>query len=461
MVDNFTYAYRALSKTGESGAVDSTNSSIVTNTVATEAKKDTKTNFNVPSRSQEHVKPNQGTTVSTSNKESELARDIQQQINEARIVASEKEIETLQKALLQEKQQNATLNMHIQQLQVRVQQEMSEKEEAIKASNSAMTNFAPGLNPSFNAFFPTDSSSKAQIQQHEVSQGVDESNMKAQSTQIEFKPLHASENSAFLKEFVKDFTLPFPLSENEQVKVLLRRVNNMKKVAKIEIGELYDKVNQVQEQNLRDKESLNNKSKATINEMKQQLATIKDENVRKTKLLNALKAAKASDSNSLEQWKNEVKQQEDTIKRLQRTLTSKDALTKDLRNKADALEEALTIAEKGLSSETNTNDMYQLTAPELRARLKEYDLERARSKARLQALKDKISELEHEIVILKEENERLKKNTDKSDAMKASMGRKDTLIANMKAQIEKLKTELEECKHQELVSQAENEKRIK
>ncbi len=45
-------------------------------------------------------------------------------------------------------------------------------------------------------------------------------------------------------------------------------------------------------------------------------------------------------------------------------MNSKDALTKDLRSKAETLEEALNIAEKNL--ETNVSDMYNLNPAELR-----------------------------------------------------------------------------------------------
>ena len=149
------------------------------------------------------------------------------------------------------------------------------------------------------------------------------------------------------------------------------------------------------------------------------VTALKEELSRKSKLLAAIKAARAADVNALEQWKSESRKLDDNCKRfldmhiffnllihtpppthphplsisprLQRSLETKDNFLKDLKAKVAALEEK--DKEKDSGGGASNADLTALSAAELRTRLKSSELERARGRNRLQVLKDKITEL--------------------------------------------------------------------
>jgi predicted RNase H-like nuclease (RuvC/YqgF family) len=112
------------------------------------------------------------------------------------------------------------------------------------------------------------------------------------------------------------------------------------------------------------------------------IQSLKEDLQRKTKLYQACKEAKSADNNAIETWKHEVHQLEETIKRLQRNLSSKDNMIKDLKNKCDSLEDVAAVAEKGVIQEvqqafgtsssgfgtTSQADLYSMSAPEMRAK---------------------------------------------------------------------------------------------
>ena len=75
------------------------------------------------------------------------------------------------------------------------------------------------------------------------------------------------------------------------------------------------------------------------------------------------------------------------------------------------------------------------------------------------ALKEKITELEHEIISIKEENETLKKQSDKQESLRATLARKDTVITNLKKEVERLKLELDDALKREEAWEKESEKK--
>jgi hypothetical protein len=94
-------------------------------------------------------------------------------------------------------------------------------------------------------------------------------------------------------------------------------------------------------------------------------------------------------------------------------------------------------------------------------RIKEYELEKARNRARLQALKEKIAELEGTINTLREENDQLQKQLDKQDALKIALTRKDQVLQQVRNQYEKAKQDYENLTAYANQQQQEAEKRIK
>lgn len=151
--------------------------------------------------------------------------------------------------------------------------------------------------------------------------------------------------------------------------------------------------------------------------------------------------------------------------RLQRSLLSKDAMIKDLRAKVEGLEHQADrdiAASAGMSSSSGlTNDVATMTAAELRTRLRASELERARNRTRLQALKDRIHELEAQHTSILEENSKLLKANEKVEGLKSSIVRKDTMVQTLKEQIERLHGQIEELKLSELNMQSECNKKIK
>lgn len=83
------------------------------------------------------------------------------------------------------------------------------------------------------------------------------------------------------------------------------------------------------------------KDTSSLSEAKSLISQLKDELSRKNRLLQSLKEAKATYANSLEQWKGESQKSADTVKRLQRTLASKENMIQDLKNKLDIMDETL------------------------------------------------------------------------------------------------------------------------
>jgi hypothetical protein len=140
---------------------------------------------------------------------------------------------------------------------------------------------------------------------------------------------------------------------------------------------------------------------------------------------------------------------------------SKEALIRDLKSK---LEEAENVIEKEVGSGAGpaaAADIATLSAGELRLRLRAADLEKGRNRLRLQALKDKVIELEAELKVANEDNEKLKKLCERFDDFKSTLARKEVVIKNMKAQLDKAKSDIEELKEINAVAKTEAEKKIR
>jgi hypothetical protein len=220
---------------------------------------------------------------------------------------------------------------------------------------------------------------------------------------------------------------------------------------------------------------------ATVKSLKSQIAQLREDIARKNKVIVALKEAKAADANALEQWKNEARLLDEAHKRLQRALTAKEAVVKDLRQKLDQALEASQQQQQQQQqqllhhgnhgdhgdggerdgTEARTGDIYLLNAQELRSRLKEYDLERARYRARLQATRDKVQELEAQLASLAQENEALKKGQDKVAEYKVIVARKESLILSLRGQLDVKQKEFEALQSQEQQKQVDAERRIR
>ncbi len=93
--------------------------------------------------------------------------------------------------------------------------------------------------------------------------------------------------------------------------------------------------------------------------------------------------------------------------------------------------------------------------------MKEFELERSRHRVRLQALKEKVAELEAELRIAREDNERLQKGLNQQDTAKNMLQRKEQIISSLRAAVDRVNKELDEARQHEEQLQGQSEKRIK
>ena len=97
--------------------------------------------------------------------------------------------------------------------------------------------------------------------------------------------------------------------------MLVRRMNEMRRSARVEISRLKDTINTQQGADGGEGGGGGGESKNVIADLKLQLSQLKEDNSRKAKLLANFKSAKAAEGNSLEQWKFEAAQLDESCKR--------------------------------------------------------------------------------------------------------------------------------------------------
>lgn len=77
----------------------------------------------------------------------------------------------------------------------------------------------------------------------------------------------------------------------------------------------------------------------------------------------------------------------------------------------------------------------------------------------MQALREKVTELEAELGRLQDENLKLQKLGERAESMKGAITRKDSMIQQLKTQVEKLQVQVDNLKTSELMLQAEADKK--
>jgi len=234
-----------------------------------------------------------------------------------------------------------------------------------------------------------------------------------------------------------------------------RRLSELRRNAKAEVSKLKSQLAAATGQidTFKGMKEEYGKMKAIHDATSAQLGSIRDDNSRKAKLLSSMKAAKATDNNAVEQWRNEVSELEEKVKRQGRAIASKESIIRDLKGRIEE-----DVSEAATSGDVHTAT---LTANELRQRLRVADLERARARSRVGSMKDKISELEAELALLREEGERLRRTSDRAEATRAALARKDALFRSQKAALEKVKAELEDVREDANGRLAEGERRVR
>ena len=243
-----------------------------------------------------------------------------------------------------------------------------------------------------------------------------------------------------------DFSLPAifvnTLSESDKkiVSSFVRRVNNFKRSTKRQIMQLKSDLASAREDS--NKEDIG-KLKSLLSDAKSELNSLREDNARKSKLLATFKATRSADFNAIEQWRHEASEMEDKIKHMKVSLSSKDSVIKDLRNKLNAVESS---ASDPPLDDADDGDFSSMNTAQLKNRLKSNILEIKRCKMRLAAFREKVVDLERVVEPLKAENLKLSQNAEKIETLKSAIARKDSLLKNYKEQAERSKADFDALK---------------
>ena len=373
--------------------------------------------------------------------------------------------------------------------------------------------------------------------------------------------------AAFMRESAAEFVVPE--GAGDKVRVMVRRMNDMRKRARAELARLR-RVYSTALAREREREAEVVSLRTQAADAREQVQSLREDVSRKAKLLASLKEAKVGDNALLEQAKAEAREHEESAKRLQRAVASKDALARDLKARVEALEEqarareaalkdhARVVAERsrdgwrdpeaardsevrnrqresnfklaggtgggggssggdsdarsaarsgtpartaytGRSIAPSSGDAdaagigggtihalfattfaeadrrfdrtaveesliastAHLSVSELRSRLRSSEVDRARCKLRLSALKDKVLDLEAELKEVQRERDRASAVADRFEDLKAAVPRKDAIIKNYKAELQRLRDDAVRvaAEHDDAVIEAEKKVR--
>jgi chromosome segregation ATPase len=266
----------------------------------------------------------------------------------------------------------------------------------------------------------------------------------------------------FLHETVNEFTLNDNEYTKERVKAFLKRMNELRRIGRSEIIRLKQTLNAAHALENKTQDELT-KLKVSYADLKMQIHTLREENHRKAKLLNSLRSSKVAEEHSVEQWKTEAREAEEQAKRLLRSISSKDTLIKDLKTRLETLEEATMEAQKhAVASVGGLNaDINEMSVAELKNRLRVLEIDKVKHKQSLKLSKERITELENEIKLMKEELDKLNKLSEQAMVLKTTANRKDTLVKQLRSQVEKIKEDYDQLKSNYDILKADYDRKTK
>lgn len=243
-----------------------------------------------------------------------------------------------------------------------------------------------------------------------------------------------------------------PPGSDKKLVSYLRRINNNRRAYRETIRQLRGELKTLRDDPVRDELS---KAKLAVAEMKSELTSLREDNARKAKLLANFRTARTADSNAVEQWKHETEDMEERLKRMKQAVATKDNIIRELRSKIETIESAVE------APGDDRGDFGNMTPSELQSRLRSTNLEMKRCKMRLAAFKERCTEMEHAIEPLKAENERLKKEAEKVQSLRAEVSRKDVSLKMYREQAEKSRSDFEALSEVSVTKCKELEKKIR
>ncbi len=266
----------------------------------------------------------------------------------------------------------------------------------------------------------------------------------------------------FLHETVNEFILNDNEYTKERVKAFLKRMNELRRIGRSEIIRLKQTLNAAHALENKTQDELT-KLKVSYADLKMQIHTLREENHRKAKLLNSLRSSKVAEEHSVEQWKSEAREAEEQAKRLLRSISSKDTLIKDLKSRLETLEEATLEAQKqSVTSVGGLNaDINEMSIAELKNRLRVLEIDKVKHKQSLKLSKERIIELENELKLMKDELDKLNKLSEQAMVLKTTANRKDTLVKQLRSQVDKIKEDYDQLKSNYDILKADYDRKTK
>lgn len=205
---------------------------------------------------------------------SDAYRDIKTNMVEARIVAADKEVELLSKALSREKTVSTALRSQLRET-------LEKSGEALRQQSSTKPDDVH-----------TNASGRVDQKGNKLSTSASEAIQQVQE---------------FLEKYMGDFPPDSsPLGEGDPRNRLVKAANDLRKSARSLLSKYRDLL-------LEGKTSARDADVAM--KLKSEVSHLKEEVLRKSSLISSLKTAKAAESKALEQWKTEFGKIEETAKR--------------------------------------------------------------------------------------------------------------------------------------------------
>lgn len=382
------------------------------------------------------------------------------EVYEVRLMEAEKEIEQINDLLSKEKKTTSSLREHVNQLVKQIEELNSkvgsgddvardniQEQSIIQPHNSEVignSNWTVSL-PEFNAT-------------HGAGPG---GHRPSETSMITMSDTYTIADR-FLHETVNEFILNDNEYTKERVKAFLKRMNELRRIGRSEIIRLKQTLNAAHALENKTQDELT-KLKVSYADLKMQIHTLREENHRKAKLLNSLRSSKVAEEHSVEQWKNEARDAEEQAKRLLRSISSKDTLIKDLKSRLETLEEATMEAQKqSVTSVGGLNaDINEMSIAELKNRLRVLEIDKVKHKQSLKLSKERIIELENELKLMKDELDKLNKLSEQAMVLKTTAHRKDTLVKQLRSQVDKVKDDYDQLKSNYDVLKADYDRKTK
>jgi chromosome segregation ATPase len=212
-----------------------------------------------------------------------------------------------------------------------------------------------------------------------------------------------------------------------KVQAVLKQMAELKRKAKIEISTLQAQL--MKQKDLKDNVGDVVAIRQKMESMSAALQLAREDLSRKNKIVLNLKNSRAADEKAVMQWKQEVEALEEKLNKATRELTRREGLLASMKQKQTNFEGG--EERGGKRAPDDSGDGGDGGGDKLR----ELNLERNRFRQQVTILKSKVAAQAEEIELLQSEKDRVKGLESKVVLLKASLGRKDSILSALKSQV--------------------------